>query len=142
MADDKHEAATGDDVGSAPTFFKEHQAFLTMLDTIIESASMTDTWTQTSGPADEERTIREMCSMLELYQEQPTCLDPYLERIVSRLMAVIEEYVHAYHESSAADISADDIAAQKAGVSAARMNGIFELVYILCKVRGYKVVLR
>ncbi|KAJ2061087.1 hypothetical protein GGH13_006674 [Coemansia sp. S155-1] len=142
MADDKHEAATGDDVGSAPTFFKEHEAFLTMLDTIVESASMTETWTQTSGPADEEHTIRGMCSMLELYQEQPTCLDPYLERIVSRLMAVIEEYVHAYHESSAADISADDIAAQKAGVSAARMNGIFELVYILCKVRGYKVVLR
>ncbi|KAJ2757077.1 hypothetical protein GGI19_000318 [Coemansia pectinata] len=141
MADDKHEAATGDDVGSAPTFFKEHEAFLTMLDTVAESASATEAWMQASAPADEERTIREMCSILEMYQEQPTCLDPYLERIVNRLMAVIEEYVQAYHES-AADISADDTPAEKAHVSAARMNGIFELVYMLCKVRGYKIVLR
>ncbi|KAJ2885495.1 hypothetical protein H4R27_001346 [Coemansia aciculifera] len=141
MADDKHEAATGDDVGSAPTFFKEHEAFLTMLDTVAESASATEAWMQVSAPADEERTIREMCSILEMYQEQPTCLDPYLERIVNRLMAVIEEYVQAYHES-AADISADDTPAEKAHVSAARMNGIFELVYMLCKVRGYKIVLR
>ncbi|KAJ2062662.1 hypothetical protein GGI17_002270 [Coemansia sp. S146] len=141
MADDKHEPVTGDDVGSAPTFFKEHEAFLAMLDTVTESASATETWMQTSIPADEERTIREMCSMLEVYQEQPTCLDPYLEHIVSRLMAVIEEYVQAYHES-AADMSADGIPAHKAGVSAARMNGVFELVYMLCKVRGYKIVLR
>ncbi|KAJ2828087.1 hypothetical protein FBU31_003002, partial [Coemansia sp. 'formosensis'] len=141
MADDKHEATTGDDVGSAPTFFKEHEAFLTMLDTVAESAKATETWAQSVVPADEERTIREMCSMLEMYQEQPTCLDPHLECIVNRLMAVIEEYVHAYHES-AADISANDTSAQEASVSATRMNGVFELVYMLCKVRGYKVVLR
>ncbi|KAJ2834890.1 hypothetical protein GGI24_000177 [Coemansia furcata] len=141
MADDKHEATTGDDVGSAPTFFKEHEAFLTMLDTVAESAKATETWAQSAMPADEERTIREMCSMLEMYQEQPTCLDPYLERIVNRLMAVIEEYVHAYHES-ATDSSANDTSAQKSSVSATRMNGVFELVYMLCKVRGYKVVLR
>ncbi|KAJ2493338.1 hypothetical protein IWW37_000622 [Coemansia sp. RSA 2050] len=134
MADDKHEAIAGDDVGSAPTFFKEHEAFLKMLDTVAESASMAETWAQSSMPAEEERAIREMCAMLELYQEQPTCLDPYLERIVSRLMAVIEDYVQAYHDSNASD--------RKDSVSAARMNGVFELVYMLCKVRGYKVVLR
>ncbi|KAJ1825078.1 hypothetical protein LPJ60_000223 [Coemansia sp. RSA 2675] len=134
MADDKHEAVAGDDVGSTPTFFKEHKAFLKMLGAVAESASGTETWAQTSLPADEERAVREMCAMLELYQEQPTCLDPYLERIVSRLMAVIEEYVQAYHDSYTPE--------QKDRVSAARMNGVFELVYMLCKVRGYKVVLR
>ncbi|KAJ2025328.1 hypothetical protein IWW57_003418, partial [Coemansia sp. S610] len=134
MADDKHEAVAGDDVGSTPTFFKEHKAFLKMLGAVAESASGTETWAQTSLPADEERAVREMCAMLELYQEQPTCLDPYLERIVSRLMAVIEEYVQAYHDSHTPE--------QKDRVSAARMNGVFELVYMLCKVRGYKVVLR
>ncbi|KAJ2684222.1 hypothetical protein IWW39_005035 [Coemansia spiralis] len=134
MADDKHEAVAGDDVGSTPTFFKEHKAFLKMLDAVAESASGTETWAQTSLPADEERAVREMCAMLELYQEQPTCLDPYLERIVSRLMAVIEEYVQAYHDSYTTE--------QKDRVSVARMNGVFELVYMLCKVRGYKVVLR
>ncbi|KAJ1650172.1 hypothetical protein GGF38_005901, partial [Coemansia sp. RSA 25] len=88
--------------------------------------------------------IREMCAMLELYQEQPTCLDPYLERIVSRLMAVVEEYVQAYHESTTGPASAlvDSTSAPKIGVSATRLNGAFELVYTLCKVRGYKIVLR
>ncbi|KAJ2335714.1 hypothetical protein GGI00_001220, partial [Coemansia sp. RSA 2681] len=144
MADSKHEAMPADDVGSAPTFFKEHEAFLRTLDKVAESASVVETWAQSSAPAEEERMIREMCAMLELYQEQPTCLDPYLERIVSRLMAVVEEYVQAYHESTTGPASAlvDSTPAPNISVSATRLNGVFELVYTLCKVRGYKVVLR
>ncbi|KAJ2746356.1 hypothetical protein GGI20_001416 [Coemansia sp. BCRC 34301] len=139
-----HKDMPSDDVGSAPTFFKEHDVFLTTLDKVAGSASAVETWAQSSAPAEEERLIREMCAILEMYQEQPTCLDPYLERIVGRLMLVIEEYLHAYHESTAspADALVDGASAPNASISATRLNGIFELVYTLCKVRGYKIVLR
>ncbi|ORX70849.1 hypothetical protein DL89DRAFT_222500 [Linderina pennispora] len=75
-----------------------------------------------------------MSEILGRYQEQPTCLDPHLERIISQLMSLAQRYVYAFHDSLSAG-SADAVSAQ-------RMGGIFGLVYLLCKVRGYKVVLR
>ncbi|KAJ2484919.1 hypothetical protein EV174_002077 [Coemansia sp. RSA 2320] len=145
MADSKQEIAAMDDAGGAPTFFREQEAFLTTLDKVTASAGDVETWSQASAPAEEARMIREMRATLELYQEQPTCLDPYLERIVSQLMAAIEGYVHAYHESAA--VAADGSSSGTTGsqgsvVSISRLNGVFDLVYTLCKVRGYKTVLR
>ncbi|KAJ2163032.1 hypothetical protein GGF46_000218 [Coemansia sp. RSA 552] len=118
-----------EDVGSVPTFFREHEEFLDSLETAMASAGDPSTWTQPDVSITEAKQIRGMCKTLEAYQEQPTCLDPYLERIVSRLMTAVQGYVHVYYE-------------RQSGVRVERLNGIFDLLYTLCKVRGHKVVMR
>ncbi|KAJ2541734.1 hypothetical protein GGF49_003430 [Coemansia sp. RSA 1853] len=122
-----------EDIGSVPSFFREHGEFLQSLDEVATSASNVDSWALPDASEEEMRLIREMKKTLDVYQEQPTCLDPYLERIVSRLMAVVQEYVYAFHDSMEKPDSL---------ISVTRMDGIFDLLYTLCKVRGYKVVLR
>ncbi|KAJ1725346.1 hypothetical protein LPJ53_000478 [Coemansia erecta] len=129
--------APSDDIGSAPTFFKEHGEFLELLEQVSQSAGNRASWSTDGSPSEERSALRSMACVLELYQEQPTCLDPYLERIVTRLMAVIQDYVSAYHSYAThrLDDSSDP-------VSIGRMSGIFDLLYTLCKVRGYKVIMR
>ncbi|KAJ2662380.1 hypothetical protein IW148_002947 [Coemansia sp. RSA 1199] len=122
-----------EDIGSVPSFFREHGEFLQSLDEVATSASNVDSWALPDVSEEEMRLIREMKKTLDVYQEQPTCLDPYLERIVSRLMAVVQEYVYAFHDSMEEPESL---------ISVTRMDGIFDLLYTLCKVRGYKVILR
>ncbi|KAJ2613196.1 hypothetical protein H4S08_002342 [Coemansia sp. RSA 1365] len=121
------------EVGSVPTFFWEHETFLESLEKIVDSAKDADSWTLSNPPNEEQELVREMCKILEAYQEKPTCLDPYLERIVSKLMAVVQEYVSAYH---------DNLGITDASISMTRLNGIFELLYTVCKVRGYKIAIR
>ncbi|KAJ1763182.1 hypothetical protein LPJ58_000119 [Coemansia sp. RSA 1591] len=122
-----------EDVGSVPSFFREHAEFLHLLDEVATSASNVESWTLPNAPEEEMRLIREMKKTLDVYQEQPTCLDPYLERIVSRLMSVVQEYVYAFH---------DTMYKPESPITVTRMDGIFDLLYTLCKVRGYKVILR
>ncbi|KAJ2393312.1 hypothetical protein GGI05_002455 [Coemansia sp. RSA 2603] len=126
-----------DDTGSAPTFFKEHSEFFELLEQVSQSAGSVATWSTDDPPSEERSALRSMACMLELYQEQPTCLDPYIERIVTQLMAVIQEYVSAYHSyANCKPEGGSD------PVSIGRMAGIFDLLYTLCKVRGYKVIMR
>ncbi|KAJ1727931.1 hypothetical protein LPJ61_004319, partial [Coemansia biformis] len=121
------------DVGNAPTFFREHTEFYVALGEAAQSAGNPASWHLSDTPAEEGTHIRSMCAMLEAYQEQPVCLDPHLERIVGRLMAVVQAYVHGFR---------DDIGRADSAVSMTRLDGVFGLLYTLCKVRGYKVVLR
>ncbi|KAJ2503722.1 hypothetical protein GGH96_000062 [Coemansia sp. RSA 1972] len=123
---------SAEDVGSVPSFFREHTEFLHSLDEVTTSASNVDSWALSDAPEEETRLIREMKKTLDVYQEQPTCLDPHLECIVGRLMAVVQEYVYAFHDSIDKPES----------LAVTRMDGIFDLLYTLCKVRGYKVILR
>ncbi|KAJ1932300.1 hypothetical protein EC988_009502, partial [Linderina pennispora] len=128
-----------DETSSVPTFFKEHRELFDLLDKVLASTGDEATWRSASGgngmvSATESTLIRDMSEILGRYQEQPTCLDPHLERIISQLMSLAQRYVYAFHDSLPAG-SADAVSAQ-------RMSGIFGLVYLLCKVRGYKVVLR
>ncbi|KAJ2786765.1 hypothetical protein GGI15_001257 [Coemansia interrupta] len=129
--------APSDDIGSAPTFFKEHREFLELLEQTCQSAGNRSSWSTDSPSSEERSALRSMSCMLDLYQEQPTCLDPYLERIVTQLMAVIQEYVYAYHSHTTQRLEDGNDT-----VSIGRMSGIFDLLYTLCKVRGYKVIMR
>ncbi|KAI8325061.1 ARM repeat-containing protein [Martensiomyces pterosporus] len=133
-----------EDSGSAPTFFREHKEFFVSLDKAAQSASNAGSWDSDNAPEEEARLIREMCSTLELYQEQPTCLDPYIERIVSQLMRVIQNHTDAFHDSvmDAEESRAAGSEAHARAISTSRLSGVFDMVYTLCKVRGYKVVLR
>ncbi|KAJ2081857.1 hypothetical protein H4R24_002014 [Coemansia sp. RSA 988] len=133
MADSAQESTSTADVGSVPTFFWEHVSFLDSLEKVVTSASDPDSWPLPNAPDEEQGLVREMCKILETYQEKPTCLDPYLERTVSKLMAVVQEYVSAYHDS---------LEAMCVSISMTRLNGIFDLLYTICKVRGYKIALR
>ncbi|KAJ1897006.1 hypothetical protein LPJ81_004619 [Coemansia sp. IMI 209127] len=134
----KHNQETeADDVGSVPTFFREHLEFFEYLDRITGSARNRDTWTNGGEPPEEEvQLVRKASSILETYQEQPMCLDPHLERIVGQLMGVIQEYTHALYDNSTIASSGS------AGINVSRMSNLFDLVYTLCKVRGYKLILR
>ncbi|KAJ2767920.1 hypothetical protein IWQ57_003756 [Coemansia nantahalensis] len=114
---------------NAPTFFREHAEFHAALGATAQSAGDADSWALPDAPDGEDERIRGMCAVLETYQEQPVCLDPHLERIVSPLMAVVQAYVHRCHDAPDA-------------VSLARLDGVFGVLYTLCKVRSYKVVLR
>ena len=67
----------------------------------------------------------EFCKILEIYQEQGHLLDPHLESIVAPLMAAIQQ--------CARDIG---MAQQHEEL----LSAIGKCVYILSKVRGYKVV--
>ncbi|KAJ1933262.1 hypothetical protein FBU59_006088, partial [Linderina macrospora] len=120
----------GDETSSVPTFFREHSAVFDSLEKVLASAGDEATWRSASSsnggvPAIERTLIRDMSEILGRYQEQPSVLDPYLERIVSRLMSLVQRYVYAFHDSLSAD-SADAVSAQ-------RMSGVFGLVYLLCK---------
>ncbi|PIA13890.1 ARM repeat-containing protein [Coemansia reversa NRRL 1564] len=130
---DSTQGAKSTEVGSVPTFFWEHEEFLESLEKVVVSAKDADSWTLPNPPNEEQELVREMCKILEAYQEKPTCLDPYLERIVSKLMAVAQEYVSAYH---------DNLGITDASISMTRLNGIFDLLYTVCKVRGYKIAIR
>ncbi|KAJ2694763.1 hypothetical protein H4R19_005891, partial [Coemansia spiralis] len=116
--------------GNAPTFFREHAEFRLALDEAVRSAGDASSWSLADAPADESERMRGMCATLETYQEQPVCLDPHLEGMVGRLMGVVQAYVHRCHDGAAGE------------VSLARLDGVFDVLYTLCKVRGYKIVLR
>ncbi|KAJ2594837.1 hypothetical protein GGF39_004062 [Coemansia sp. RSA 1721] len=131
-----------DEVAGAPTFFREHVQFLDLLDKVVKSAGDSTSWTSERAPADEQRMMRELSITLELYQERPTCLDPYLERIVGQLMTVVQEYVYAYHDSTAESICKDTGDTDTMSVGLSRLSGVFDFLYTLCKVRGYKVIMR
>lgn len=121
------EIKDSEDVGSMPTFFQEHESFMKSLGKVIASVEES----QDVKPV--KTLISEMCATLELYQEQPTCLDPYLERIVSPLMSAVAQYLGRFHDNSSTAEPNADISS---------MDPAFDLVYMLCKVRGYKVVLQ
>ncbi|KAJ2783896.1 hypothetical protein H4R18_001452 [Coemansia javaensis] len=123
---------SSDEVGSVPTFFREHAEFFASLDTVAESAGDAASWTQPGAPGAERELIRGMCATLDAYQEQPTCLDPHLERMVGRLMGVVQAYVYALHDGLG----------KASSVSMTRQDAVFDVLYTLCKVRGYKVVVR
>ncbi|KAJ2298497.1 hypothetical protein IWW55_004452, partial [Coemansia sp. RSA 2706] len=133
MSEPAHDNST-DDVGSVPAFFREHSEFLDSLTQVADSAGNVESWTQDSAPTSEQELLRGLCKTLDGYQEQPTCLDPYLERIVGQLMAVVREYVYAYHDSMDRQLPIP--------ISTTRLDGVFELLYTLCKVRGYKIILQ
>ncbi|KAJ2241904.1 hypothetical protein GGH98_005520, partial [Coemansia sp. RSA 454] len=48
-------------------------------------------------------------------------------------MSVVQEYVYAFH---------DTMCKPESPITVTRMDGIFDLLYTLCKVRRYKVILR
>ncbi|KAJ1946027.1 hypothetical protein GGF37_001392, partial [Kickxella alabastrina] len=134
---------TADDVGSSLTFFREHTVFLKLLDQAMASAGDAADWSVNEAPVEERRILREMTAILEQYQEQPTCIDPYLERIVCSIMSVIQEYIYTYHDSMAgANAGEPETSGGSSAVGTNRLGGVFDLLYTLCKVRGYKIVMR
>ncbi|KAJ2754193.1 hypothetical protein H4S06_003616, partial [Coemansia sp. BCRC 34490] len=127
-----------DDVGSVPTFFREHEEFFGHLDMITTMAGDKGTWSKDGSSEEEAQLVRKATSILEGYQEQPNCLDPHLERIVDKLMSAVQEYVYAFYDNSMAETTASG----SSRISMSRMTCLFDLAYTICKVRGYKVVLR
>ncbi|KAJ2516371.1 hypothetical protein H4217_004630, partial [Coemansia sp. RSA 1939] len=127
-----------DDVGSVPTFFREHEEFFGHLDMITTMAGDKGTWSKDGSSEEEAQLVRKAASILDVYQEQPNCLDPHLERIVDKLMNTVQEYVYALYDSSITETTASG----SSKISMSRMACLFDLAYTICKVRGYKVVLR
>ncbi|KAJ2678061.1 hypothetical protein GGI25_002704 [Coemansia spiralis] len=142
-----HEQDLGNEnAGSVPTFFREYETFFEYLDKIAATSGDPDTWALAEAPEEERELVRKASGMLEVYQEQPTCLDSHLERIISTLMYVVQEYVNALYDYTATNnaLGLDPSTMDTTGnsISITRLSSVFDLLYMLCKVRGYKVVLR
>ncbi|KAJ2671260.1 hypothetical protein IWW42_003522 [Coemansia sp. RSA 1085] len=123
-----------EDVGSMPTFFKEHVEFFDSLDWILDSAKQSETWSLSVAPEEESERVERLIRIINSYQEQPMCLDPHLGRIVGQIIKVVQQYVYVFYDNT--------VDSKSAPISVTRFDGIFDLLYILCKVRGYKIILR
>ncbi|KAJ2725958.1 hypothetical protein GGI07_000886 [Coemansia sp. Benny D115] len=135
------DSGMAEDASNIRSFFREHEQFFAMLEKAVDTTSDRSTWNTSSIPADEHRVFKELTNILEQYQEQPTCLDPYLEKIVGRLSSVAQEYIYEYHDNIVA-MDTQQTAEPQSLVAMNRMAGIFDLLYTLTKVRGSKTVMR
>ncbi|KAJ2453713.1 hypothetical protein EV183_002012 [Coemansia sp. RSA 2336] len=127
-------ADDAEDVGSMPTFFKEHAEFFDSLDWVLDSAKQSETWSLTIAPEAESERVGRLIKIINAYQEQPMCLDPHLERIVGQIVEVVQQYVYAVYDNI--------VDSKSTSISVNRFDGIFDLLYMLCKVRGHKIILR
>ncbi|KAI7827323.1 armadillo-type protein [Kickxella alabastrina] len=99
-------------------------------------------WSVNEAPVEERRILREMTHPRAV-SGAATCIDPYLERIVCSIMSVIQEYIYTYHDSMAgANAGEPETSGGSSAVGTNRLGGVFDLLYTLCKVRGYKIVMR
>ncbi|KAJ2852422.1 hypothetical protein IWW36_000309 [Coemansia brasiliensis] len=127
-------ADDAEDVGNMPTFFKEHVEFFDSLRWILDSAKQSESWSLSIAPEEESDRVGKLIKIINSYQEQPMCLDPHLERIVGQIIKVVQQYVYAFYDNI--------VDLKSLSISVTRFDGIFDLLYMLCKVRGYKVILR
>ncbi|GAA5944447.1 hypothetical protein JCM10213_002657 [Rhodosporidiobolus nylandii] len=74
----------------------------------------------------EEERLRELCGLLDEYQEQPHLLDPSLESLVSPLLLALRQQVRQ----------------PEPPLTSKRLNRLARLVYYVTKVRGSKVIVR
>lgn len=103
----------------------------------------------------------QICAILEKYQEQPELLDPHLEKMIGSLFAIVlnellcSKYAsESYNSSSQGTSNEEEMkggrhgdrsgstsdAKEKAPVGEIAMHRVFHVIYVLCKVRGYKTV--
>ena len=66
---------------------------------------------------------------MEKYQEQSGILDTVLDRIVSPIMRFFQQYIKKATKNNAYTVPKD-------------VSNLFEIVNWLCKVRGYKTVIK
>jgi hypothetical protein len=71
-------------------------------------------------PAPTGRSLHWVTDVLERYQEQPSLLDPHLEALVGPLMGAVR--------------------GRTAEGPSEKMSELMRVVYVLCKVRGYKTI--
>jgi hypothetical protein len=96
-----------------------------------------------------------LLAALDEYQEQPELLDHHLELIITPLMQLVLDVLKAQGAAnaiaaaaataSAATTTASDTASSPSVASVADMalvDRVFRVIYALCKVRGYKVVVK
>lgn len=128
------------------THFKEADEVLKLVHQISAPSS--------SGSSREAASYR-VCACLEKYQQLPAVLDGYIPSIVSPLMDaaledLTEEHVdrakqkdfeHAEQEVLKSNHGQKTLP-EKGAVSSSRLTCGLQIIYVLCKTRGYKVIVR
>ena len=84
--------------------------------------------------------IKQMCEIVDKYQEQPHLLDPHLENAVSPVMARVRKELRDWHEIRSNAVGAAAFSMQ--AFSDPPLHKLLCLIYQLCKVRGYKHVVK
>ncbi|KAK9767248.1 hypothetical protein K7432_003080 [Basidiobolus ranarum] len=125
------------------TFFKEAEQFKISLAKLISTCQNNsklpvESDTKKELTKQEESLSMELSNILELYQEQPNLLDPHLECIVHPL---ITELRNKLNTVQTADKLSGDLEKAELG-SLNSHHSLFQLLYVLAKVRGYKTVVK
>lgn len=79
---------------------------------------------------------------MEKYQEMPQLLDTALESMVVLLMERAKKFLRHFESLRDADVSSPGHSFPFQRYDDARLHLVFHAVYILCKVRGYKTVVK
>lgn len=149
--------ADGEFIAQDRAFFVEREAFLGLVSDVVAGTGLggkpvppdDDSVEQAASVASEP--VREAGKILELYQEQPLLLDATLPTVIDKLMDKVRE-VLAERATDASGTSA--VAAPAASSDGAptsfpfqvyrnpQLHRMFQMVYLLCKTRGYKHIVK
>jgi HEAT repeat protein len=111
-------------------FFLERELFFSLISKTVASHDVTVL----------DPLVKQMCEIVDKYQEQPHLLDPHLEGAVSPVMARVRKELRDWHERRSNAIGAAAFSMQ--AFSNPPLHKLLCLIYQLCKVRGYKHVVK
>ena len=115
---------------STNDFFLERELFFSLITKTVASRDVTVL----------EPLVKQMCEIVDKYQEQPHLLDPHLDGAVSPVMARVRKELRDWHEHRSAAMGAGAFSMQV--FSDPPLHKLLCLIYQLCKVRGYKHVVK
>jgi len=114
-------------VGNTSTFFTELPIVLAHLATIT-SPSLSS-----ASPATVTAAVAATCDILDRYLESPTLLDPHLEDLMTVLVSKASTIIHTLY---------GDTPPTEPDTTMPTLHNILTCIHSLCKVRGYKTVVK
>lgn len=128
----------GQDSDTTLSTFAEEKDFFEALDRFVSQTSV-DANTNNIDPRSEP--LGTLSKILDLYQEQPYLLDPYLERIILPVVSNFRGCIEHLQSDATLTDSQVPQANPLSGVNE-HLKSISRFLYFLTKVRGYKTVVR
>ena len=149
-------AETDATAGESPSFFAEGDDALELVRSICSvgdeekdggaGSSSSSSPPAPSPPAAATALVRRFGTIIQKYQEQPTLLDSHMEGMVSMLMEKVRAITRSFHAQLQEQ---DELPGSPGGgtfrfsqCSDGSLHLILESVYLLCKTRGYKAVIK
>ncbi|CEG79200.1 hypothetical protein RMATCC62417_13696 [Rhizopus microsporus] len=102
--------------------FEDKEDFMANLEIIIQNKASTQ---------DCSKALVRLGDVLDLYQEQPHLLDPYLESFIQPVMQTLRENIDSWLQENGAN----------KGVPEDTIR-LFRFLYLLTKTRGYKTIVK